>query len=49
MNDFYRKGKPLEIRYNDIFQKIRGMKIPYATQDITEMTSLYLHEHGVKI
>jgi hypothetical protein len=49
LDDFYKKGKPLELRYSDIFARIKVMNIPYAAHDIAEMTSLYLHERGVKI
>jgi len=47
--DEFTEDRPLEVRYIDIMQKVRAMKIPYSGPDIADLAAQYLHEKGIKI
>lgn len=49
LDDFYKKGKPMEISIRDIFVQVKALKIPFTSPDIADLAAMYLHEKGVKV
>jgi len=47
--DEFRLDQPLEVKYRDIMQKVRAMKIPYSGPDVADLAAQYLHEKGIKV
>jgi hypothetical protein len=49
LDDFYKKGKPMEISIRDIFVQVKALKIPFTSPDIADLAAQYLHEKGIKV
>jgi len=47
--DEFTLDRPLEVRYTEIMQRIRAMKIPYSGPDVADLAAQYLHEKGIKV
>jgi len=47
--DEFTVNQPMEVKYTDIMQRVRAMKIPYGGPDVADLASQYLHEKGIKV
>lgn len=47
--DEFTDDQLLEVKYTEIMQRVRAMKIPYSGPDIADHAAQYLQEKGIKI
>ncbi|MHA1409290.1 MAG: hypothetical protein ACTSQY_03040 [Candidatus Odinarchaeia archaeon] len=47
--DDFTEAWPLEIKYSDIMQRVKAMKIPYSGPDVADLAAQYLHEKVIKV
>jgi len=47
--DEFKRDRPMEVKYRDIMQRVKAMKIPYSGPDVTDLAAQYLHEKGIKV
>jgi len=44
LDDFYKKGKSMEISIRDIFVQVKALKIPFTSPHIADLAAQHLHE-----
>jgi len=47
--DEFKRDQPLEVKYTEIMQRVRAIKIPYNGPDVADLAAQYLHEKGIKV